>query len=139
MCPTPNSSIAWLDLADADRRRMMEVISLFKEHETRDELGVGSIRDILADMLFPGTSTLQTRARYFLFTPWLYRSYEQRYVSSQRVADRLRSHETRIIEALKENGETEGVIGRVSGANLHRFPSSIYWTGLRRWGILRYP
>lgn len=139
MCPAVNSSIAWLDFADADRRRMMEVVSLFKDQETRDELGVGSIRDIFAEMLFPGTGTLQTRARYFLFTPWLYRSYEQRRIASQDVANRLRSDEVRIISALKADGETDGVIGQVSRANLHRFPSSIYWNGLRRWGILRFP
>lgn len=43
--------------------KMAEVIDLFREHDTRDELGLGVICDALADLLFPGTSTLQTRAR----------------------------------------------------------------------------
>jgi hypothetical protein len=133
------SSIAWLDFSDHDRRKMLEVISLFKERDTRDELGLAPIRDAFAGLLFPGTSTLQTRARYFLFTPWLYRSYETRKVPSDQVARRLRRDEIRLIHALKDSGDTEGIIGQISGAGLHRFPSSIYWNGLRRWGILRFP
>jgi hypothetical protein len=134
-----NSSIAWLDFSDEDRRKVMEVVSLFKERDTRDELGLGSIRDTLADLLFPGTSTIQTRARYFLFVPWLYLGYERRGLSSDKVVRRLRQDETKLIDALKAAGETEGVIGRISGASLQRFPSSIYWNGLQRWGVLRFP
>jgi hypothetical protein len=29
-------------------------------------LGIASIRDRFSDILFPGTSTIQTRAKYFL-------------------------------------------------------------------------
>ena len=39
------------------------------------------------------------------------------------------------MDALQEAGESDGVIGRVAGANLQRFPSSIYWNGLAEWGI----
>lgn len=34
-------------------------------------LGFAPIRDAFADYFFPGTSTIQTRARYFLFVPWI--------------------------------------------------------------------
>ena len=51
---------------------MLDVVDLFKEQNTRDELGIGAIRDAVADLLFPGTGTVQTRARYFLFIPWIY-------------------------------------------------------------------
>ena len=131
------SSIAWIDFFDQDRRRMMEVIALFKQRDTRDELGLGSIRDAFAELFFPGTTTLQTRARYLLFVPWLYRNYEKRRVPSGKIAGRLRKDEISLIDALKSAGE-EGVIGQLSGASLQRFPSSIYWNELRRWGILRY-
>lgn len=132
------SSIAWIDFSEQDRRKMMEVVALFKQRDTRDELGLGSIRDAFADFFFPGTSTLQTRARYFLFVTWLYRYYEHRQVPSSRVPHRLRGDEVKLIEALKAAGE-DGIIGQISGASLQRFPSSIYWNGLRRWGILRFP
>ncbi len=36
------SEISWLDFAEDDRRKMMEVLSLFKLRETRDELGLQS-------------------------------------------------------------------------------------------------
>ena len=133
------SSIAWIDFSEQDRRRMIESISLFKERDTRDELGLGSIRNAFADLFFPGTSTLQTRARYFLFVPWFYLNFEQRRVPSRRIPTRLRQDEVNLMRTLQAAGETEGIIGQRSGASLHRFPSSIYWNGLRTWGILRYP
>jgi hypothetical protein len=50
---------------------MQRVIELFKEPDTRDELGIGQIRDAFSDLLFPATSTFQTKARYFLLIPWI--------------------------------------------------------------------
>ena len=133
------SSIAWIDFSEQDRRRMIEVVSLFKDRDTRDELGLGSIRNAFADLFFPGTSTLQTRARYFFFVPWIYLYFEERRVPSRRIAPRLKQDEVKLMRALQAEGETEGIIGQRSGASLQRFPSSIYWNGLRTWGILRYP
>jgi hypothetical protein len=57
------STFGWLDYSDADRRRMLEVVGLFREKGTLDELGIGSIRDTFADLFCPGTSTIETRAR----------------------------------------------------------------------------
>jgi hypothetical protein len=136
--PELRSTIGWLDFSEKERRQAIELVALFRIRETRDELGIGSIRDAFAEMLFPGTTTLQTRARYFLFVPWLYQNYERLKVPSSKVEGRLRNDEIRLIQALQEGGETDGVIGRISGASLHRFPASIYWNGLRRWGILRF-
>ena len=42
----------------------LEIVDLFREKGTLDELGIGAIRDAFADRFFPGTSTLHTRARY---------------------------------------------------------------------------
>ncbi|MGH3706350.1 MAG: DUF6361 family protein, partial [Agromyces sp.] len=58
------STVAWLDTSTDEQRRVREVIALFSQQESRDELGIGQIRDALSDHLFPGTSVLQTRARY---------------------------------------------------------------------------
>jgi hypothetical protein len=57
------SAFVWLDYSERERRKMLDVVDLFREHDTRDQLGVGSVRDAFADMLFPGTSTIMTRAR----------------------------------------------------------------------------
>ncbi len=137
MADFPGSSIAWLDFSEDDRRKMMEVVSLFKLRETRDELGLGSIRNVFAELLFPGTSTLQTRARYFLFVPWIYAKFEKNRVPSSKLWDRLRQDEVWLMRALNASGDTDVLIGRISGASLNRFPSSIYWNGLKRWGIFR--
>lgn len=57
------STFVWLDYSERERRKMLDVVDLFREHDTRDELGIGSVRDAFADMLFPGTSTIiATRA-----------------------------------------------------------------------------
>ena len=73
-----SSIISWLDFSDSERRKMVEVISLFKQRDTRDEMGLAQIRDIFAEMFFPGTTTIQTRARYFIFVPWMYQYLEIR-------------------------------------------------------------
>ncbi|GAF88754.1 unnamed protein product, partial [marine sediment metagenome] len=69
---------------------MVEVISLFKQRDTRDEMGLAQIRDIFAEIFFPGTTTIQTRARYFLFVPWLYRYHEVRKTPSSKFGERMR-------------------------------------------------
>ena len=66
------STFAWIDHSEKQRRQILEAIDLFREKDTRDELGIAGIRDAFSDMLFPGTGALQTRARYFLFVPWMY-------------------------------------------------------------------
>ena len=45
------STFGWLDTDSEQRRKMLEVVELFKEEGTVDELGIGSIRDALADSL----------------------------------------------------------------------------------------
>ena len=50
------STFAWLDQSEEQRRRVLDVIDMFKEQGTVDELGLGTVRDALPDILFPGTS-----------------------------------------------------------------------------------
>jgi Family of unknown function (DUF6361) len=42
------SAFVWLDYSERERRKMLDVVDLFREHDTRDELGVGSVRDAFA-------------------------------------------------------------------------------------------
>ncbi len=53
------------------------MLQLFSDKGTVDDLGIGTVRDAISNSLFPGTSVIQTRARYFLFVPWLFRRAEQ--------------------------------------------------------------
>lgn len=131
------SSFGWLAHDDGERRRMMEVINLFRERGTLDELGIGTIRDTFADHFFPGTSTIQTRARYFLFIPWMYQQIEEERISSSRAGRRARELHTQLVASLRNGGvgTNAGLIGIDAGDALQRLPSAIYWYGLGRWGI----
>lgn len=132
------SSFTWLDYSERDKRKMMAVIDAFKERDTRDELGIGSVRDGFADLFFPGTSTIQTRAKYFLFVPWIYSILENEKVSSPKFASRAKQMEIALISSLMATEDREGIIGKQAGSTLKRLPSSIYWQGLSQWGIRRF-
>ena len=134
-----NSQISWLDYSEYERRKTLDMIDLFREKGTRDELGIGLIRDALANLLFPGTSTVQTRARYFLFIPWMYGDLENRRISSRKIRDRARQYEVNLITTLLKSDDTDGVIGKVARHTLQRLPSNIYWQGLGVLGIHEFP
>jgi hypothetical protein len=131
------SSLTWLDFSDAERRRALQVVELLGKPETRDELGLGAIRDAFAEALFPGMSTVQRRARYFLFVPWTFRDAELRWAGRADALERTRRKELQLIDPLLNAGEKDGVIGSSAKANLRQVPSMIYWQGLLRWGIRR--
>ncbi|MCA9035676.1 MAG: hypothetical protein KDA91_11130 [Planctomycetaceae bacterium] len=131
------STFTWLDFSEGERRQAMEVIDQFRDEDTRDELGIGTVRDSLADQLFPGTSTIQTRARYFLFIPWVYLELERRKIGYAHIAKEARKAETVLIDKLLAAGADLGVIGARSRGKLQRLPSTAYWAGLRKWGILQ--
>lgn len=133
------SSLAWIDFDEAERQRAQRIMALFQERESRDELGLGAIRDSIADHLFPGTSTIQTRLRYMLFIPWLFRTLEGRDVPESQLRTEARALEIRLADALKAGGESNGIIGRDAGPRLQRLPSSVYWAGLGAWGIRHFP
>jgi hypothetical protein len=134
------STFTWLDYSEQERRKMLDVIELFGERTTRDELGLGGVRDAFADMLFPGTSTIQTRAKYFLFVPWIYRSLEVKSTPSASIGVKARALEIKLIDALSQSKDkdTAGLIGKQAKENLQRLPSSVYWQGLLTWGIRQF-
>ena len=131
------SFLSWIDFDETDRQRVRRIMALFDESEARDELGMGSIRDSIADHLFPGVTTLHTRLRYVLFVPWIFKEVERSGLSADRLESERRAREVELIDALLAGGEVKGVIGRNARALLKRFPSSIYWEALRSWGIRR--
>ena len=132
------ASLSWLDYSEADQRRAREIIAMFSQRESRDELGLGRIRDALSDTLFPGTSVLLTRARYFLFVPWLFREGARRGRVGSRLASWVEHRERELIGALRNGGDLDGLIGRFAGVAVQNLPSTIYWISLRRFGILRH-
>lgn len=133
------SQLSWLDHDAAAAQRSLQILSLFNEPDARDELGIGGIRDSIADQLFPGTSTIQTRLRYVFFVPWLLEQLESRNTSSSAFAGASRAAELKLLEQLIAHAPPNepGIIGRDARGQLKRLPSSVYWAALGSWGMRR--
>ncbi|MDZ7841658.1 MAG: DUF6361 family protein [Gammaproteobacteria bacterium] len=129
-----SASLSWIDLTAADRDKLRRVLNLFNEQGTVDELGLGSLRDAFSNALFPGTSVLQTRLRYVLFIPWIYREIES-WGGGYDAAFEAKRMELGLIETLIESGDSEGIIGIRSRQALSQLASVVYWPLLVRWGI----
>lgn len=131
------SVLAWVDYSHTHRDDMDRLLDAFRDESTVDELGIGTIRDAFAEMLYPGTSTLHTRARYLLFVAWQVTEVATQRHHLERALSELRGQEVRLIEALLKGDRDGGVIGRVARAALKRMPSEVYWSALGRYGIRR--
>lgn len=118
---------------------MREIVNLFSERDSRDELGIGQIRDALSDTLFPGTSTLLTRARYMLLIPWAFVAANKHGLNADEIARRVENNERNLIVSLKRDTNGDGLLGRTAGTALKTLPSNMYWVALRQYGILRDP
>jgi len=112
------------------------MIRSIHESESRDELGLGAIRDSFSDRLFPGTSTLHTRLRYMFFVAWTYKECERRQYPSRTFREHAERMERSLIQPLVSSGDADGrVFGSEAGKDLKRLPGSAYWGGLGSWGI----
>ena len=88
---TLGSYLGWIDFSDEDQKRAQDYLRSLSEG-TIDELGFGIIRDASADLFFPATSTIMTRARYFVLVPSIYLAalvQGDSGVSANRKCDRL--------------------------------------------------
>lgn len=133
----PASALGWLDLDAAASERAAVLLRAFEEPGTLDPLGLGAIRDVFSNVFAPGTSTIQTRLRYFLFVPWICQGLESARVTPGEFAARLRADEARLIQQLRHLGPNRGVQGYSAGRDLRRMPSEAYWGGIGSWGIRR--
>ena len=70
------SSIGWIDFSSEHRDKVRTVLDLLSASGVVDELGIGVVRDSFADRMFPGLSTIQTRAKYFTLTALLIQDYQ---------------------------------------------------------------
>ena len=113
---------------------MRELVKMFSDTSTLDDIGIGQVRDSLADQMFPATSTVHARARYFLFIPWIHGAAAAKF-SGTAVLSKANDQERELIETMKAAGHTQGLIGRRAGAGVTILPSSIYWSALGQLGI----
>ena len=132
--------LGWIDFSKEDRQKALDVINLLSEQGAVDELGIGIVRDAFANYFFPGTSTIQTRAKYFLIVPYILRdAIDGRYGKDvNRILRAIDAEEKECgIKLLEANPKAEGVIGtRVLPKGwVARKPSDIYWNGIRTYGI----
>jgi hypothetical protein len=140
------SAIGWVDFSSEHREKVKSVIDLLATPGVIDELGIGVIRDSFSDSLFPGISTIQTRAKYFVTVPRIFRDYEKLPANKrrrQRLADYLNVQENLCMEALVKNHAEhpqDGIIGErfyKKQGEVQRKPSSAYWVGIRQFGLIR--
>ncbi len=135
--------IGWIDFSDTDRKKALGVMTMMDEQGAVDEIGIGRIRDAFANIFFPGTSTIMTRAKYFVIVPYAFKDAiaNKNLTKYREVIHEVEdSIELECAERMikKRPGRGSGIIGYVSLMNnswVSRKPSSIYWNGLRTLGI----
>ena len=132
--------LGWVDFSREDREKVLDVMNLLQEQGAVDEIGIGLVRDAFANLFFPGTSTVQTVAKYFLIVPYVLKeATEGRYGNDlNKILRRIDLEEKECGKLLMQNcpGE-DGIIGRrVLPKNwVARKPSNIYWNGIRTYSI----
>ena len=132
-------NIGWVDFSGSDRDVVLSVLRQLTEPGAMDELGIGTIRNAFSDILFPGTSTIQTRAKYLFLIPYICLELERgTKLSPVKFIEALEQREIDLISVLNVNG-ADGIIGSRSQQTLKRKPSSIYWNALRTYGIFTEP
>ena len=136
--------VGWIDFSPEERSRTLTVLNSLSEQGSVDELGIGIVRDGMADLLFPATSTLLTKARYFFLVPYLSRLLEEEHDNERQDPRALRARfdglERKCAEGMLACEKTsEGIIGRIalsSGKWVTRGPGEIYWASIRSLGFM---
>jgi hypothetical protein len=139
------SKIGWIDFSPLHRERVKSFIELMEEGGVQDELGVGTIRDAMSNKLFPGFSTLHTRAKYFFITPYILLDKERKQRKSESGKDyfnrvEIETNNTiiKFYESCKERKE-ESYFGKFKKDGvLKRQPSEIYWNGITTLRLVNY-
>lgn len=137
------SQIGWIDFSPKDRNRVKRFMDLMGMGGVVDELGIGMIRDAMSNKLFPGFSTLYTRAKYFFITPYILFEREKWQAKRQSAMDCFHKAEIDtnriIIQYYEKHPEqsSESYFGKEKkDGNLKRQPSEIYLNGIQHLHLL---
>lgn len=135
--------LGWIDFSKNERNKVLNVLDLLGETGVLDELGIATIRDGFSDLLFPGTSTIQTRAKYFLIVPYILKDLElNEEVRPAKLMKDFDSMEENCARILYDKHPQElGIIGRnaiLQNSWVKRPPSNIYLAGFRKYGIFNF-
>ena len=143
--------IGFVNFSQEELARKNKVLQMVRDQTAIDELGFGRIRDAFANMMFPGMSTLQRRAKYFAVMPSLYyQATKKSYNSVRDVRTQIVKWEIRLTDMLvngagnDENKKT-GITGRsmltAAKSDPSKFvkydPTYIYMNGLRTFDMIK--
>lgn len=145
--------IGFVNFNTEEKKRVAKMMQLLQESEAIEELGIGRVRDHFSNTLFPGTSTLQHHAKYFVVMPSLY--YHTAFKSRKfhnlaEVSRYIKEAEIQITRQLSEdeNGVLRNDLVGITGINTYKEalndynkyvkydPAYIYGSGLVRYGII---
>ena len=131
--------LGWIDFSKNERNKVLSVIHQLEEPAAVDELGLGAIRDGFADYFFPGTSTVQTRAKYFLIVPYILKEAGSgEYGSDLNTILKKIDNEERGCRDILIRTSSNGIIGgTIPNSWVLRTPLDIYWNGIKRLGIFK--
>ena len=145
--------IGFVNFNTEEKKRVAKMMQLLQESEAIEELGIGRVRDHFSNTLFPGTSTLQHHAKYFVVLPALYYYTAFKIRKFQNIAEVsrfIKEAEIQITRQMAEwyNGKMMTKQTGITGINtlneaLHDYtkyvkydPVYIYGSGLARYGII---
>ena len=138
--------LGWVDYSRQERETIKELLKVLGEASSLDELGVGVVRDSISDLLYPGTSVLHTRAKYYILIPELFKkAMKSGLTIGSEVRNLINSDQDKIARALRRTVDEEtgiksaGIIGGRSDRAVKMKPSRIYWNALRITEILCNP
>ena len=110
--------IGFVNFSQEELARKNKVLQMVRDQTAIDELGLGRIRDAFANLMFPGMSTLQRRAKYFAVMPSLFfQATKKNYNTVRDVRSQIVKWEIRLTDMLvKGAGDDEdkkiGITGR---------------------------
>lgn len=135
--------LGWVDYSREERETIKELLKVLGESGSLDELGVGIVRDSISDLLYPGTSVLHTRAKYYILIPELFKkAMKSGFTTGAKVRNLINTYQDRIARALRRAVDEEtgtkaaGIIGGRSDRGVKMKPTRIYWNALRTTEIL---
>jgi len=125
---TATSRWEWLDFDETESKQVRDFLSQDVDGEGVDPLRIGdSVRERIADQLFPGTSTQYTRLRYVFLTLAILRK------KGAAIGKLAQSQTTLNLALSKANPNETGIIGK---RNPERDFVRLYWGALRTWKLL---
>lgn len=138
--------LGWVDYSRQERETIKELLKVLGDSSSLDELGVGIVRDSISDLLYPGTSVLHTRAKYYILIPELFKkAMKSGLTTGSEVRNLINTDQDKIARALRRSADEEtgkkaaGIIGGRSDRAVKMKPTRIYWNALRTTGILCNP